>query len=82
MRPLIPLLLGLLALGACRCKCPPPAPDAGSRDLARPADLAMPADFSSAPDLSCIKCDAVINPCPALGFSCNPVSGCCDSAPH
>lgn len=74
------LIASVLLVAACKCPvCPtcPACPDMSSaRDMAQPADMISPAD------LSCIKCDAVLNPCPALGLYCDPVARCCDSLPH
>ena len=50
--------------------------------MSAPADLSAPADMASAPDQACIRCDAVINPCTALGLYCDPAAGCCTSTPH
>lgn len=87
LRQLLPL--PLLALAGCHgCgKCPPrpdmrPADLSAPRDLFASADLAEAHDLSSMPDQACIRCDAVLNPCPALGLFCNPGTHCCDSVPH
>jgi hypothetical protein len=49
-------------------------------DLAKP-DQYAPRDFSGL-DLSCVRCNAVINPCPGLGLYCWPATGCCDTVQH
>lgn len=56
------LLLGFL-LGCSRGGMPF---DAGVPDANPDASAAM-----------CTRCDAVLNPCPALGLDCNPATGCC-----
>ena len=68
----LPVLLGLLLAG-CPCNCPC-AHDAGAADLTTPTDLA------TAPDQACLRCDAVLNPCPPLGLVCDPVARCCAAA--
>lgn len=67
-------LLGLLLVLAA-CRDPHPRPDAScSADAAPRLDLAQVPDMATA---GCIKCDAVINPCPALGLDCDPAIRCC-----
>ena len=78
------LILGLsLFVLACRCPCPCPAPlDMSPAPDLRPAvDLAQSPDMTSPPDQACIRCDAVVNPCPALKLYCSPAIGCCVSTP-
>lgn len=55
-------MLGLL-LSAC-ARAPLPAPADGGVDM-------PPASHA------CVRCDAVINPCPALGLICLPAAGVC-----
>lgn len=68
----------LFALWVVGCNSPQPSP----------ADLRMVTEMPSAadagrqetPDLvgaMCTRCDAVLNPCPALGLDCNAAIGCC-----
>lgn len=61
------LVSALMLLAACPHPPPPPPP---ARDMAVTTDLA------------CIRCNAVINPCPALGIYCAPAIGCCSSTPN
>lgn len=67
MKRFLFVLLAGLASCDCHSPCPPP------RDMAPPVDAIAPVDM-------CIACNAVINPCPALGLECNPASGCCVAA--
>lgn len=87
------LVLVVLLLVECESECPrsTPMPDAASvADAAVDMTLRMPSDFATGgPDLAgsdmattCIKCNAVINPCPARGLYCDPRYGCCDTNPH
>lgn len=65
----------VLALALTACRDPRPHPDGGCS-----IDAAPRQDFAQAPDMSaigCIKCDAVLNPCPALGLDCDPAIRCC-----
>jgi len=64
----------ILALALVACRDPHPRPDAGCPADAAPRDLAQSADMTTA---DCIKCDAVLNPCPALGLDCDPAIRCC-----
>lgn len=72
------LMASALLLAAC--KCPPPCPVCP--DMSMPRDLASAPDMAQPADLACIKCDAVLNPCPALGLYCDAALGCCTSTPH
>lgn len=65
----------VLALALTACRDPHPRPDAScSADAAQHLDLAQAPDMATA---GCIKCDAVLNPCPALGLECDPDTRCC-----
>ena len=55
-------LLALALLAGCWRCCSAPPP---------PVDMASP-------DASCIRCNAVINPCPNLGLVCNAMTACCE----
>lgn len=79
------------ALAACESPCAPPMPPPVV-DMAPVLDATIrpPRDFATGgPDLAgsdmaltCIKCNAVINPCPAKGLYCDGKTGCCDTNPH
>ena len=81
------LLLSALLLLPAGCHRRP-APPSCTPDLSSPPDLASPPDLSppdlSPPDLSppdaCLACNAIINPCNALGLFC--YRGCCSADPH
>lgn len=70
--------------GAC-CVSTPPGPDMGAdAEYRMPRDLATTKPDLAGSDMSteCIACNALINPCPALGLYCDGRTGCCDSNPH
>jgi hypothetical protein len=76
------LLLSVLLI-ACDSPCKP------LEDMDQPQRDAAIVDLStSAPDLAeadldtCIKCNALINPCPAKGLYCDSRNGCCSGTPH
>lgn len=78
MRTLLLSFLLLLPAGCHRCPAPPSCtPDLAVPDLASPLDLSPP-DLSP-PDL-CLACNAIVNPCNALGLHC--YRGCCSADPH
>lgn len=68
-------LVALLVSG-CTDNHPKPADLQSAPELGR-AD----AGAADSPDLAggsmCTRCDAVLNPCPALGLDCNPATECC-----
>jgi len=84
MRAILLSFLLLLPAGCHRCPAPPSctpdlaSPDLSVPDLASPLDLS-PADLASPPD-ACLACNAIINPCNALGLYC--YRGCCSADPH
>ena len=77
MRNFLLATLLLLPAGCHRCPAPPCSLDLAAPDLASPPDLSPP-DLS--PPDACLACNAIINPCNALGLYC--YRGCCSADPH
>lgn len=79
------LRLLVLMLGACGADPPVPCADMRANDASIVLrDLATGYPDLLGPDMAteCIKCNAIINPCPARGLYCDGRTGCCDSNPH
>lgn len=77
------------ALG-CGVDSVPPVDMPADMSVATDGLVILVRDFATGyPDLfgpdmatECIKCNALINPCPARGLYCDGRTGCCDSNPH
>lgn len=84
MRVLLTLVSLLAACGADPVRCPVDMATATDGPVIIVRDFATGYPDLLGPDMAteCIKCNAVINPCPARGLYCDGRTGCCDSNPH